>query len=333
MSFDKVFDLAIIGAGPGGIASAIEAKLAGIEKFIVLEKADNHSDMIRKFYKPGKRVDKDWQGKKFEFIGNVTFEECSKEEYLDQMEQKIQEAGIADKFKYNHHVYGVEKNSDGIFEIGADHELGVIQAKKVIIAIGRMGKPNKPSYKFPPKIRPRLNFNLDKVQPGEKVMVVGGGDTAGEYAYGLVDMNIGCDVTLNYRRAEITRMNPTNKEIVEKYFKEGKLKSKLGVDVESVEPYEEEGVTPPKVKVNFKDGSSEVFDRVVYALGGTSPVDFLKNSKIELNEWGEPAYNKETMESNVEGLYVIGDVVTSAGSIALAFNHAYLAIKDIASKQ
>jgi len=39
------------------------------------------------------------------------------------------------------------------------------------------------------------------------------------------------------------------------------------------------------------------------------------------------------MESNVEGLYVIGDVVTSAGSIALAFNHAYLAVKDIASKK
>ncbi|GAB6073421.1 NAD(P)-binding domain-containing protein [Nautilia lithotrophica] len=333
MSLDKVLDIAIIGAGPGGIASAIEAKLAGIEKFLVLEKADNHSDMIRKFYKPGKRVDKDWQGKKFEFIGNVTFEECSKEEYLEQMEKKIQDAGIADKFKYNHHVYAVEKNKDGLFEIGADHELGVIQAKKVIIAIGRMGKPNKPGYKFPGKIRPRLNFNLDKVQPGEKVMVVGGGDTAGEYAYGLVDMDIGCDVTLNYRRAEITRMNPTNKEIVERYIKEGKLKSKLGVDVESVEPYEEDGVTPPRVKVNFKDGTSEVFDRVVYALGGTSPVDFLKNSGIELNEWGEPTYNEETMESNVEGLYVIGDVVTSAGSIALAFNHAYLAIKDIANKK
>ena len=336
MSFDKVFDIAIIGAGPGGIASAIEAKIAGIEKFIVLEKADNHSDMIRKFYKPGKRVDKDWQGKKFEFIGNVTFEECSKEEYLDQMEQKIQDAGVADKFKYNHHVYGVTKNSDGIFEIGADHELGVIQAKKVIIAIGRMGKPNKPGYKFPAKIRPRLNFNLDKVQPNEKVLVVGGGDTAGEYAYGLVDMNIGCDVTLNYRRAEITRMNPTNKEIVERYFKEGKMKSKLGVDIESVEPFEkdvEKGVTPPRVKVNYKDGTSDVFDRVVYALGGTSPVDFLKNSGIELNEWGEPLYNEETMETkNVEGLYTIGDVVTSQGSIALAFNHAYLAIQDIAKK-
>jgi thioredoxin reductase (NADPH) len=334
MSLDKVFDIAIIGAGPGGVASAIEAKLKGIDKIVVLEKADNHHDMIRKFYKPGKRVDKDWQGKKFEFIGNVTFEECSKEEFLEQMDKKIDEAGIRDKIKYNHHVYGVEKNGD-VFEIGADHELGVIKAKKVIVAIGRMGKPNKPSYKFPPKIRPRLNFNLDKVQPGEKVLVVGGGDTAGEYAYGLVDMNIGCDVTLNYRRAEITRMNPTNKEIVERYFKEGKIHSKLGVDIESVEVVEEDlekGITPPRVKVNYKDGTSEIFDRVVYALGGTSPVDFLKNCGIELNEWKEPIYNEETMETNVPGLYTIGDVVTSAGSIALAFNHAYLAVNDIAKK-
>ncbi|QCI28530.1 NAD(P)-binding domain-containing protein [Caminibacter pacificus] len=330
MSLDKVFDIAIIGAGPGGIASTIEAKLKGIDKVIVLEKADNHSDMIRKFYKPGKRVDKDWQGKKFEFEGNVTFEECSKEEYLEQMEKKIQDAGVADKFKYNHHVYGVEKNGDGIFEIGADHELGVIQAKKVIVAIGRMGKPNKPAYKFPPKIRKRLNFNLDKVQPGEKVLVVGGGDTAGEYAYGLVDMDIGCDVTLNYRRPEIIRMNPTNKEIVERYIKEGKIHSRLGVDIENVEAVEVDG--DYKVKVNYKDGTSEIFDRVVYALGGTSPVDFLKNCGINLNEWGEPEYNEETMETNVEGLYTIGDVVTSQGSIALAFNHAYRAINDIAKK-
>ena len=330
MSLDKMFDIVIIGAGPGGIAAAIEAKLKGIEKVLILEKADNHLDMIRKFYKPGKRVDKDWQGKKFEFIGNVTFEECSKEEFLDQMDKKIKDAGIEDKFKYNHHVYAVEKNKDGIFEIGADHELGVIQAKKAIIAIGRMGKPNKPAYKFPPKIRPKLNFNLDKVKPNEKVLVVGGGDTAGEYAYGLVDMNIGCDVTLNYRRAEITRMNPTNKEIVERYFKEGKIKPKLGVDIENVEAVEVDGEY--KVKVNYKDGTSEIFDRVIYALGGTSPVDFLKNSGIELNEWGEPNCNPETLETNIEGLYTIGDVVTSAGSIALAFNHAYQAINDIAKK-
>ena len=110
------------------------------------------------------------------------------------------------------HVYAIEKVND-IFEIEADKELGVILAKKVVIGIGVMGKPNKPNYKFPINIRPRLNFNLDKVQPGEKVLIVGGGDTAGEYAYGLVDMHINCDVTLNYRRSEITKMNNINKNV------------------------------------------------------------------------------------------------------------------------
>ena len=329
---DKLNDLVIIGAGPGGIAAGVEAKLKGINKVKILEKADNHNDVIRKFYKQGKRVDKDWQGKKFEFLGNVTFQEGTKESYLQQMDELIKKHNLDDNIYYNHHIYSVKKLCNDVFAIASDKELGAVIAKKVIIAIGRMGKPNKPSYKFPAKIRPRLNFNLDKVQANEKVLVVGGGDTAGEYAYGLVDMHIGCDVTLNYRRPEIKRMNNLNKSIVEEYAKAGKLKLKLGVDIESVEPVENDDVTPPRVKVNFKDGTSEIYDRVIYALGGTTPTDFLKNCGIELNEKGEPIYNPKTFETNVEGLYVIGDVAVSSGSIALAFNHAYQAVEDIAKK-
>ncbi|RUM58074.1 MAG: cbb3-type cytochrome oxidase assembly protein CcoS [Nautilia sp.] len=329
---DKVFDVVAIGAGPGGISAAAEAIIAGIkpEKVVVLEKSDAHNETVRKFYKHGKRVDVDWAGIKAEFHGHLSFEQGSKEEYLKQFDDIIEKYGI--KVVYNHHVYAVEKKGD-IFEIAADKELGVIQAKKVVIAIGVMGKPNKPSYKFPGKIRPRLNFNLDKVVPGEKVMIVGGGDTAGEYAYGLKDMYPDCDVTLNYRRAEITRMNPTNKEIVERYIKEGKINSKLGVDVESVEPVENDEVTPPRVKVNFKDGTSEVFDRVVYALGGTTPREFLEKSGIEYDEekW-QAVHNPETMETNVEGLYVVGDVVKGAQSISVAINHGFYAATDIAKK-
>jgi len=332
MPCDKLQDLVIIGAGPGGIAAAVEAKIAGINKILLLEKADNHNDVIRKFYKQGKRVDKDWQGKKFEFKGNVTFQEGTKESYLKQMDDYIEKYNLKDHVHYNHHIYAVKPVCQDVFAIASNHELGAVLAKKVIIAIGRMGKPNKPAYKFPPKIRPRLNFNLDKVQPGEKVLIVGGGDTAGEYAYGLVDMHINCDVTLNYRRNEITKMNNINKKIVLDYANEGKLRLKLGLDIQDVEPYEEEGITPPRVKVNFKDKTSEIYDRVVYALGGTTPVDFLKNAGIEINENKEPIYNPETFETNIPGLYVIGDVAVSSGSIALAMNHAYDAVKDIASK-
>ena len=333
MPCDKLQDLVIIGAGPGGIAAGVEAKIAGFNKVLILEKSDDHNDVIRKFYKHGKRVDKDWQGKKFEFKGNVTFEEGTKESYLEQIDKYIEKYGLKDHIHYNHHIYAVKPVCQGVFAVASDHELGAVLAKKVIIAIGRMGKPNKPTYKFPPKIRPRLNFNLDKVQPGEKVLIVGGGDTAGEYAYGLVDMHINCDVTLSYRREKISKMNAVNKKIVMDYANEGKIKLKLGIDIENVEPDNDQDITPPRVKVNFNNAQSEVYDRIVYALGGTTPIDFLKNAGIEINEWNEPVYNPETFETNIPGLYVIGDVAVSSGSIALAMNHAYDAVKDISLKK
>jgi thioredoxin reductase (NADPH) len=331
---NKIVDIAIIGAGPGGMASAIEAKLAGIDNIVVIDKAPHHNDMIHKFYKKGKRVDKDWMGIKFEFEGNVTFEECSKEEYIEQMDKKLSDAGVLDKFEYNHEIFKVIKGDDGLFSMtyGTDGISGALEkmkAKKVIFSVGRMGKPNKPKYKFPKEIRDVLNFNLSKVQNGEHVMVVGGGDTAGEYAYGLVELEgmEDCVVTLNYRKAEITRMNPVNTELTTKYLDNGKLINKMGVDVESVEPGVER-----KIKVNFTDGTSAEYDRAVYALGGTTPVDLLVNSNVKTGEWDVPVYDEKTFETNIEGLYTIGDVVTDQGSIALAFNHACFAVRDIASK-
>jgi len=330
----KVVDIAIIGAGPGGMACAIEAKLAGIENIVVIDKAPHHNDMIHKFYKKGKRVDKDWMGIKFEFKGNVTFEECSKEEYIQQMDDKLRNAGVLDRFEYNHEIMRVSKGEDGLFEIiyGQDQVSECIEkmkAKNVILSVGRMGKPNKPKYVFPKELKDVLNFNLSKVQNGERVMIVGGGDTAGEYAYGLVELEgmEDCVVTLNYRQAEIKRMNPTNTEMVLKYLDNGKILNKLGVDIESVEPS-----AAGHIKVNFTDGTSAEYDRAVYALGGTTPKDILVNSGVKTGEWDVPVFNPETMETNVEGLYTIGDVVTDQGSIALAFNHASFAVSDIASK-
>lgn len=330
----KVVDIAIIGAGPGGMACAIEAKLAGIENIIVIDKAPHHNDMIHKFYKKGKRVDKDWMGIKFEFKGNVTFEECSKEEYIQQMDDKLRNAGVLDKFEYNHDIIRVNKGADGLFEIIFGHDqvaegIEKMRAKNVILSVGRMGKPNKPKYPFPKELKDRLNFNLSKVQNGERVMIVGGGDTAGEYAYGLVELEDmpDCVVTLNYRQAEIKRMNPLNTQMCTKYLDNGKILNKMGVDIESVEP-----TVDGKIQVNFTDGTNAEYDRAVYALGGTTPKDILVNSGVKTGEWDVPVFDPETMETNVEGLYTIGDVVTDQGSIALAFNHASFAVSNIASK-
>jgi thioredoxin reductase (NADPH) len=325
MASEKIVDIAIVGAGPGGMASAIEAKLAGIDNIIVIDKASTHNDMIHKFYKKGKRVDRDWMGIKFEFEGNVTFDECLKEEYIEQMDKLLASHSVLDKFVYNQEIMKATKEEDGLFTINVGDD--VVKAKNVILSVGRMGKPNKPGYKFPKEIKSRLNFNLSKVENGERVMVVGGGDTAGEYAYGLVDLGMDCIVSLNYRKADITRMNPVNTEMTLKYLEEGKLLNKLGIDVESVEASEDN-----LVKVNFTDGSSEIYDRIVFALGGTSPKDLLANCNVNMNEWDEPLFDEKTLATNIPGLYTIGDVVTSSGSIALAFNHACFAVTDIVAK-
>lgn len=79
----NIYDIAIIGGGPGGIGTAIEAAVHGIENILLIDKADNHSSTIRKFYKDNKRVDKDWKGQTVDIEGNIPFMDGTKETTLD----------------------------------------------------------------------------------------------------------------------------------------------------------------------------------------------------------------------------------------------------------
>jgi len=317
---NELFDLVIIGGGPGGIGAVVEAKVLGLKRVLLIEKTENHSHTIRKFYKDKKRVDKDWQGQAVELEGNVAFVDGTKESTLDYFDKLLDDEEIESRF--NCEVSKVEKN-DGIFTISTN--CGTFLSKNVIVSIGRMGKPNKPSYKIPPSIRRVVNYNLDRCGNGEKILVVGGGDSAVEYACDLSERN---EVTLNYRRAELTRPNPTNCDMIEKYACEGKVRLKLGLDILGLEG--EQG----KVKVNFDDGTYELYDRLIYAIGGTTPKDFLRSCGITLDDRGEPIFDPQTYESEIEGLYIAGDIAfASGGSIAIALNHGYRIVKHILSKE
>ncbi len=318
-----IYDIIIIGGGPGGIGAAVEAKLLGIDRVLLLEKSENHSSTIRKFYKDRKRVDKDWQGRKVELIGNILFNDGTKESTLNYFDKLLSEHKIDSRF--NCEVLEVRKDEEkDLFEVHTSCFNKPFLAKNVIVAIGKMGKPNKPSYKIPPSLKKVVNFNLDKCGKGEKILVVGGGDSALEYALDLSDSN---DVTLNYRRDRITKANPLNIEAINRAFDSGKVRAKLGVDIESLE--DREG----RVKVNFKNKESEIFDRVIYAIGGTTPVEFLKKCSIKLDEKNRPIFN-ENYETNIKGLFITGDIAfDSGGSIALALNQAYKIVDHILDKK
>ena len=312
----NVYDVVVIGGGPCGIAAVVEAKRKGIKNVLLLEKGDNHSQTIRQFYKDKKRVDKEYKGMDSETKGTISFETGTKESVLDYFDSLLDHGDI--DIYFNSEVEKVEKKDGEPFYITTASS--GFRAHNVIISIGRMGKPNKPSYKIPPSITQKVNFNLDKCSVNEKVLVVGGGNSAAEYALSLCKTNT---VTLCYRKESFTRLNEINEEDIKKEARNGDIILRLGLDIEALE--NESG----KVLVKFTNGTELVYDRVIYAIGGTSPVDFLKKCGVEFDENGVP-FVDEKCETRTKGLFVGGDLITrNGGSIVVAFNHAHTIVENL----
>ncbi len=303
-----MYNLAIIGAGPAGIATAVESYLQGIRDIVLLEKDENHNSTIRKYYKDNKRVDKDWKGQKVELDGRIYFVDGTKETTLDFFDEILANHSV--ELKTHTEVQKIEKR-DGFFEVFIAGSS--ITAKYVVVTIGRMGKPNKPDYKIPTEIKSRVGYTLDGCVGDEKVLVVGGGDSAIEYAVDLSSQN---SVSICYRRETFRRANPTNQRDIANAISHKEVEPILGIDIVSLES--DEG----RVKVIFNDIEAQTFDRVIYAIGGTTPSAFLASSGIK-EEDGKPVHD-DNYETNVEGLFVAGDITQeSGGSIALGLNHGY----------
>ena len=176
-----------------------------------------------------------------------------------------------------------------------------------------MGKPNKPSYKVPSSIRKKIGYTLDGCSEGEKILVVGGGDSAVEYAVDLSEKN---EVAICYRRETFRRANPTNQTNIGNAIMHKEVRAILGINIDGLE--DDEG----RVRVLFSELEAESFDRVIYAIGGTTPSAFLQSAGIEEKD-GKPVHDAN-YETNIKGLFVAGDITQeSGGSIALGLNHGY----------
>lgn len=301
----KKVDVIVIGAGPAGIGAAVEAKIKGKE-VVVVEKGAEICQTLLIFYKDGKRVDKEYKGFESQNLGHIPFEDGTKESTLATFKEALQKHQIA--VECGNEVESVKKEN-GAFVVATAK--ASYECQYIIVAIGRMGKPNKPSYKIPSSLNKVVNFNANSVQAGEKIIIVGGGNSAAEYA---VDLANTCKITLCYRQKAFTRLNDTNLSDIENAAKNGKVELKLGVDIEEIT--DENG----KVSVKFNDGTSEIYDRAIYAIGGSTPVDFLQKCGIEVNEQGIPVFD-ENKQSNVKGIFVAGDIATKNGaSIVVGLN-------------
>jgi len=321
-----MYDLLIIGAGPGGIALAAEAGASGIDpsQTLILEKGPTHNSAIRQLYPEQKLTTANYKGFAARCEGLLCVHDMTKPETLQFFDKIISDYHI--NIEFNAEVYGMrrlEAESGARFRVESSQ--GIFESKVLACAIGIFGRPNKPKeYRLPPSIKDRLLFDMtSQLVENEAVLVVGGGDTAAEFVQYLRQQDN--RVTLSYRKSDFTRLNQQNHEALMAMEDRGEVEILRSSNVKAIE--DEAG--RPRTIFAEAEYPTRLFDRVIFALGGTTPTNFLHTLGIAFNADG-PIFD-EVGATNVDGLYLIGDLVVGkkGGSIITAFNSAVRAMKSI----
>ena len=302
---------------------AVEAEAAGVpvERILLLERAPEHSFTLKKYYPDEKLVTANYKGFEAACTGVMCMPDLSKSETISYLDRSLQESGI--HARYGETVHAIHRHeATGHFTIHTDK--GSYDTRIVAIAIGILGKPNKPDYQLPRSLKNRLLFDVTTVPiTNSDVLVVGGGDSASEYCQYLVQRRN--RVSLTYRRTDFSRMNNINRESLQALADRKAVELILGSNIAGIA----DALGRPEIR--FKEDGTEprTFDFVVYALGGSTPENFLKTIGIEFN--GDAPHLQEGHETSVPGLFLVGDLSAGpkGGSIIWAFNSANTAIRKI----
>ena len=222
---DGVLDVAIIGGGASGFAAATEAEELGL-RYCVFE-ASKPFNTIKDFPK-GKPIFTYPTDTPIE--GRIELHEKSnvKEGLVEDLEEQTVDVGLK---WVRGNVTHVEKKrgGSGVLELvmrePAELPDGVslngtsfvteekrVKARRVIVGIGRSG--NYRSLGVPGEDGENVSHRLldPEHHAGEKVLIVGGGDSALESAVALT--KAGADVTRSYRKPESNRPKPENAEAI-----------------------------------------------------------------------------------------------------------------------
>jgi Thioredoxin reductase len=323
-----MYELIIIGAGPAGISMGAEAVSFGIspEKVLIIEKAREHSFTIKKFYPEKKLVTANYKGVEPVCKGVLCMIDSSKVETISYLDKAIEDNKL--HINYNETVFKIDRDKKAkTFTIVTSKN--TYTAKIVVVAVGILGKPNAPDYPIPASVKERVLYDITTREiKNAKVLIVGGGDSASEYCQFLSAEEENNEVYLSYRRDEFGRMNTINRESLLKLARDGKVKLLLGTNIQSVSQ------SNTRIAANFIEDELESieFDYIIYALGGTSPTNFLKTIGIEFH--GPKPALKSGYETNVPGMFLIGDLSAGAkgGSIIGAFNSANEAMNEICNR-
>lgn len=297
----ELLDVLVVGAGPTGLACAIEAVRADL-KHLILEKGCLVNSLFH--YPPNMTF---FTTRELLEIGDLPFPSVNiKPTRSEALEYYRRVAGhYRLPIHYQERVKAV-KGSRGEFEVETEHASGRVEryrARNVILATGYYDLPNL--MKIPGEDLPKVShYYLEPHQFFErKVAVVGGGNSAAIAALDLY--REGAETTLVVRERELSRhIKYWIRPDLENRIKEGSIRTYFGTTVTEIGSewivLREAGGQSLRLENDF-----------VFALTGYHPdFDFLRATGVHIHpETYRPQCDPQTLESNVPGLYLAGVII------------------------
>ncbi|WP_242916880.1 YpdA family putative bacillithiol disulfide reductase [Pontibacter liquoris] len=286
------YDILIIGAGPIGLATALEAQQAGLSYLIVekgcLVNSLYHYPLNMTFFSTADRLE----------IGGIPFASIhSKPNRAEAMEYYRR---VADTRKLNMHLFeevnGMEPQGD-LYRISTSK--GAYLARNVVVAVGFYGKPNVLHIPGEELEKVRHYYFDPHFYYRQKVVVVGANNSAADAA--LETWRKGAEVTLVVRQPELGSIKYWTKPDLENRIKAGEITCYFSSSLTEVREREVDIETP--------EGKLTLANDFVLAMTGYQPdFSFLERLGVALlpDEKCHPQYDPETMETNLPNVYLAG---------------------------
>jgi len=318
------WDVVIIGAGPIGIACALEAEKKGLN-YVVIEKGC----LVNSIYNYPRNMTFFSTSERLEIDG-IPFISSSPKPTRTEALEYYRRVAVERKLKIHlfEKVNTIIARKPGEFILHTDK--ANYSCVNLVIASGFYDFPyllNIPGEDLP---KVRHYYDDPHYYAFQKVLIIGAMNSAVDAA--LETWRKGAEVTIVVRGSEIgSRVKYWVRPDIENRILEGSIKAYFNTTVEEI--------LPTEVRLKTPQGRISVPNNFVIAMTGYQPnLDMLRNCGINLDQDNhmKPDYNEDTHESNVSGIYLAGVICGGLNTHKLFIEnsreHAVAIMSDIASK-
>lgn len=269
-------DLLIAGAGPAGLACALEARRMGLD-FAVIDQASEPGGTVAKYPRHKLVL---VQPVDLPLVGRLARRTWAKEELMEVWRDAVGRAELPIRFGVTLEGLEREDGGDGVVWV-ARTDAGPFRARNVCLALGRRGSPRR--LGVPGEELAKVAYGLTDARSyqGRRVLVVGGGDSAVETALALARQPDN-QVVLSYRRPDFVRIRARNQERLEAARADG--------SVEVLNESRVLAIKPDAVELEVRGERRSIpNDDVFVQAGGTPPFEMLRRAGVSFDPRSRPA--------------------------------------------